>query len=440
MRGVLQVLVDQVSLQQTTSDQIMSRLTSLEDASGSSCAQPATEQQVSESSVPVKNKGKRKLASTKLLQRAKKTVRSRHPKVKEIRNRKQAKSKTTSEPGDSSNSNAVAKSNGLGAAPIASPEKPRPNALSPSEIDSSSLSSIDSVLQKYRGDVEQGKMVAVARKLAVEAVFGEGVLRQCTPSGRTSYPALPISSLYTIKQAVLDNFPRFWDKPEEFKKEWTLCKKGIERCCAQLRDNGKVRRRRRQHVSPQNSKTSPSNVGTTHGDTGNSSASPDSIEIDVVSGPPQGNISSTENGHQQVPSPLSAYVAIGPAVKPITSVYTPLPSSEIDTSKLMSVEKFMQTHSAAIRNGKYEMSRLSQKLAAEVVFGKDVLIQCTPFGKKAGLSGFPVVEFNMLKQLVLDCFPSYWDKMEEFEKKWIYVASGPLGKSCSFLRNAAGKN
>ena len=291
-------------------------------------------------------------------------------------------------------------------APIATPVKHSLKALSASEIDRSSLASIDSVLKKCEGLIAKGNVLGLARKLAVEAVIGKDVLKRCTPFGRSYYPALPVNSLYTIKQVLLNSFPKYWDQPEEFEVEWGKVVKQIERACSLLRSG----QRRRRKVSEPPVEEEPS------------------VEEVVVS-------------HTETPSsvvdPPSTCSAVAPTVTPIgiSRVKSPLPSSEIPKSKLVNVDKFMSLHRTAIQEGKYEMLGLARKLAFDVVFGEEVLKKCTPYGYRHGLHGFPVAEFNMLKQLVMDCSPSLWDNMEEFEKRWEKVCADGLSKACSKLRH-----
>jgi hypothetical protein len=124
----------------------------------------------------------------------------------------------------------------------------------------------------------------------------------------------------------------------------------------------------------------------------------------------------------------------GPFVKLITTVNAPLPSCEIDMSKLMSLETFMQCNSAALKEGKYSLANLTVRLALNVVFGREVLAKCSPFGCRQGLYGLPIAEFNILKQLVSDLSPSYWEQMDSFEAQWGTNCIRQLSGKCSALR------
>jgi hypothetical protein len=285
-------------------------------------------------------------------------------------------------------------------APLASPVRPSSKALSSSEIDRSSLASIDSVLSKYQDLIDKERVAVLARKLATEAVIGEAVMKRCTPRGRSYYPALPVDSLYTIKQVLLNNFPQFWDKPDEFKLVWAKAIRDIERTCSSLRMGSQPK--------SQNLRTS----------------APPAEDVAV---------SHTEDPIEPSTHPFLTG-AHGPAVVPILNSKSPLPSSEIPKSKLTSVEKFLTLHVIPVKEGKYEVTQLLHKLAFEVVFGEEVLKRCTLFGGRPGLHGLPTAEFNMLKQLLLNCLPSFWDRMDEFEHVWKRSCLDRLSRMCSKLR------
>ena len=117
----------------------------------------------------------------------------------------------------------------------------------------------------------------------------------------------------------------------------------------------------------------------------------------------------------------------------MTDVLNPLSSSEIPKSELMSVGTFLSAHAKDIEKGKYNPSILTRRLAVEVMFGRKVLMKCTPFGKTT-LPGLPVAELNLLKQTVFDCSPAYWESVESFEREWSRIYLKMLGSVCSKLR------
>ena len=75
-----------------------------------------------------------------------------------------------------------------------------------------------------------------------------------------------------------------------------------------------------------------------------------------------------------------------------------------------------------------------RKLATEVVFGRDVIERCSPYHGRGSYPGLPVVELNQLKQMVLDCFPSLWNDLDELKKRWVVCIQG-LSKCCSGLNS-----
>ena len=60
----------------------------------------------------------------------------------------------------------------------------------------------------------------VAQALAKLAVFGVDVMRKCTPSGSSTYPALPKNEMYKLKKTGFHAFPSFWHSPASFEVEW----------------------------------------------------------------------------------------------------------------------------------------------------------------------------------------------------------------------------
>lgn len=272
-------------------------------------------------------------------------------------------------------------------APTATPVRAHCNALPSSEINRSNLISVEEVLFKYQKYVLSGKIRVIARKLSREAVIGLSVMKRCTPRGLSHYPALPTDSLYSIKQILLKTFPQFWDKPVEFESEWLKCVECIERVCSDLRriDSGFRRNPVDKSMKP--------------------------IPLDLLTS------------------------GVAPAVISVVGIRKPLPSYEIDKSELVSVQKFMSLNSAAISQGEFNLGQLTCKLATECILGRKLMIKCTPYGRST-YPGFPVAEFNLLKQLVLDCNPPLWNMMEEFERRWDKVCRRSLVKLCSNMRSA----
>lgn len=91
------------------------------------------------------------------------------------------------------------------------------SCLPSSEIDKSSLLSVDEVVRRYDDKSPQ----YLGGKLALLAFYGPDVMGRCTPKGLSSFPGLPQAELYQIKQIVLDNSPAYWSMPGEYEKLWT---------------------------------------------------------------------------------------------------------------------------------------------------------------------------------------------------------------------------
>lgn len=482
VRAILQVLVDQISQQRTVSEQVISRVASLEnvtkghkyilnkfkskifksvkngerkdllrESSFTMEAQPSTESTPSSTQhVPKKvttaNMGlsgvnlydhqhgthrRRTKSSKKKLPKEKKSKRKLKPNAKKRAKSTSVKDSAVTKP---SLARRVVTKAEHRTAPILTPETPRWNALSSSEIDRTALSSIDEIVCNSQHYIQNGSTSRFALKLAREAVIGEAVIIRCTPYGKSYYPGLPVDSLYTIKQVILNNFPQFWDKLEDFEKEWVKCVKGIERYASKLRRNSRVTLQAchsitaatADHVSdiPAAKKvvTPPC---------------PDPVAQNVVTPPcpdspaPAPNVIAPPCPKTETPLPLSE----APAIMPITNVgRRSLPSCEIDKSRLVNVDEFMSFNAIPIRDGIFEMSDLAKKLALEVMFGEEVLLKCTPFGRGTNLHGFPEAEFNQLKKLVFQCYPSFWHNVQDFEDKWRLVCREPLSRMCSRLR------
>ena len=72
-------------------------------------------------------------------------------------------------------------------------------------------------------------------KLAKEAVFGEEVMRRCTPGGTRELPALPSMELYELKRTVLAQFPHYWNCLHDFEGVWKKCRDSLEQACKRAR-------------------------------------------------------------------------------------------------------------------------------------------------------------------------------------------------------------
>ena len=91
------------------------------------------------------------------------------------------------------------------------------------------------MLQKYSSLRVECKIGKLAVKLAREAIFGNAVLKRCTPRGWCNLPALPQVELNLLKVTLFRQFPRFWICPEEFERKWTTAQEALAQACKRLR-------------------------------------------------------------------------------------------------------------------------------------------------------------------------------------------------------------
>ena len=60
----------------------------------------------------------------------------------------------------------------------------------------------------------------LCQRLAKEEIFGEDIMKQCTPYGTRDAPGLPREELYSLKTIIFRQFPRFHSCPHLFKETW----------------------------------------------------------------------------------------------------------------------------------------------------------------------------------------------------------------------------
>lgn len=389
-------------------------------------------------------------------------------------------------------------------APLASPIhylKKNAYALPSSEIDHSSLSSVDEVLQKYDYCIREGKVSLLAVKLAQEALIGEKVMRRCSPKGCSKHPALPVDSLYAVKQAVLTAFPQFWNKLGRFEKIWRDCEQELGLVCYRYR----MRLHDDKDLTEQQLEPPPS-VATIPSTPLALGASPMPSQSNSEPTPPEPNLATPSVVSQaSLPSQSGTPVAVNdirptlmlpspqltppavemlqprhtplsvameehssssmpviishsssgsfpaamakesqprnspPTANPVCNVINPLPSSEVVTDGLMSINTFLSLHATPIKTGKYTLSQLCRKLAAQCIFSKDVLMKCTPCGAGPIHHGLPIAQMNLLKQVLLECFPHYWNNLVEYEEDWTKICLQRLSALCCEARSSAKK-
>ena len=118
--------------------------------------------------------------------------------------------------------------------PIA-PLSTKYNEMSAAEIPKEKLKTIAETFQKYTSLRTESKIGVLAVKLAREAIFGDDLLRKCTPRGWSDMPALPQAELNLLKCTLYEQFPRFWTCPEEYEKTWAIAQEAIAQACKRLR-------------------------------------------------------------------------------------------------------------------------------------------------------------------------------------------------------------
>ena len=105
-------------------------------------------------------------------------------------------------------------------------------ALPSSAIDTSSLINVTDVVNlnfDLRTESTMDVVYTFAQRLAKKAIFGETVMRQCTPTGSKRFPALPRAELFTLKQTTFQELTKFHDRPG-FESHWDMkCMVSIEK-------------------------------------------------------------------------------------------------------------------------------------------------------------------------------------------------------------------
>ena len=119
--------------------------------------------------------------------------------------------------------------------PIA-PRNSRFVELPSSDINRAKVKNVHDVLQKHPNLLgKESKIGSLAVKLAREAIFGDDILKLCTPRGCNDKPALPQRELNHLKAVLFEQFPRFRSHPEQFEKLWATAQTSIAQACKRLR-------------------------------------------------------------------------------------------------------------------------------------------------------------------------------------------------------------
>ena len=91
------------------------------------------------------------------------------------------------------------------------------------------------MIQRYNLLKKESTIGKLACRIAREAVFGQTVMKQCTPFGTKALPGLPQNKLYFMKQTVFSFFPQYWAKPIEFEATWKTCVEAMQQAYKRLR-------------------------------------------------------------------------------------------------------------------------------------------------------------------------------------------------------------
>ena len=116
------------------------------------------------------------------------------------------------------------------ASPVSQPFTRR--MLSSSYIMKSQLTGVKDVLRKYPRPTSRSEAGTLAMILAKDALFGEAVMRRCTPLGNGDLPALPEKELRKLKHIMEQVFR---ESPNEFEITWATCIQSIQHASNRLR-------------------------------------------------------------------------------------------------------------------------------------------------------------------------------------------------------------
>ena len=106
--------------------------------------------------------------------------------------------------------------------PVATDKSTR-KSLSSSAITKDKLQSVAAVLEQHHRLKGEKNAGSLAIKLAKHALFGDEVLKLCTPMGNRSLPALPTKELQQLKAIIYQQFPQYANSPSEFEELWQTC-------------------------------------------------------------------------------------------------------------------------------------------------------------------------------------------------------------------------
>ena len=94
---------------------------------------------------------------------------------------------------------------------------------------------MDAVLLQHRRDVNVCTAGRLTCKLARLAVFGEDVMKACTPLGGRNLPSLPQREMVELNTTLMSCFPVYNCSPSEFEDVWEKCLMALQQLCNKLR-------------------------------------------------------------------------------------------------------------------------------------------------------------------------------------------------------------
>ena len=125
------------------------------------------------------------------------------------------------------------------AEPVPLPLRNKYPSLPSSDIPKQLLRPVDEVLGTVldsKREIEEEKAGTITQMLARESIFGEDVMKRCTPSGSKGFPALPKTELFQLKTIIFRHLPKYLRTPEDFETLWkSKCSVAIEQACRRLR-------------------------------------------------------------------------------------------------------------------------------------------------------------------------------------------------------------
>ena len=126
-----------------------------------------------------------------------------------------------------------------------------------------------------------------------------------------------------------------------------------------------------------------------------------------------------------LPLPPPLYVVSSDCPEPykIRGVTTEncLKSDNIIRGELLPVEEVLTKYAKLIRIREprpIHICTLCVKLAKEAIFGEQIMMACNVTGKGNIYPGLPYPELCLLKKILLEQYPRYWDNLDRFEFIW----------------------